>query len=96
MERDRGVTVVFGDGRTCFFANEDLRRECPCAACRGLRERGQPVFPRPGSPPVARIEAAELVGAWGLSVLWNDGHREGIYAFEALRDWCRSDPGEAG
>jgi DUF971 family protein len=35
-----------------------------------------------------RIEEAELVGAWGLSVTWNDGHATGIYPWDALRRWC--------
>ena len=94
VDRDRGVTVVFADGRTCFFANEELRRQCPCAGCLGFRERGEPVFPRPGSPAVARVEGAELVGGWGINLRWNDGHAEGIYAFEGLRRWCEAEVGE--
>ncbi len=88
VERDRGLTLVFGDGRSCFFPNDRLRRDCPCATCRGLRDAGEPAWPRPGGPPSARIEAAELVGAWGVSFQWNDGHSTGIYPFDALRTWC--------
>jgi ATP-binding protein involved in chromosome partitioning len=79
---------VFGDGHECFFANNDLRRECPCATCRDYRDRGQDAWPRPDSPPEARIENAELVGGWGISFAWNDGHATGIFPFEGLRSWC--------
>jgi ATP-binding protein involved in chromosome partitioning len=88
VERDRGLTIVFGDGHECFFANNDLRRECPCATCRDYRDRGEDAWPRPDSPPEARIENAELVGGWGISFAWNDGHATGIFPFEGLRSWC--------
>ena len=61
---------------------------CPCAECRGLRDRGQTVWPKPTSPEPLRAENAELVGAWGLSIPWNDGHSTGIYAWDVLRDWA--------
>jgi len=32
-------------------------------------------------------EGAELVGAWGVSLRWNDGHSTGIYAWDVLRAW---------
>ena len=64
-----------------------LRRGCPCATCRGQRDQGAVVWPRPGSPTPLRIEHAELHGAWGLAITWNDGHATGIFPFESLRDW---------
>lgn len=88
VERERGVTVVFGDGRSCTFALEELRVNCPCAACRGLRDRGMAAWPTAGAPDVLRIEGADLVGSWGLALRWNDGHTTGIYPWEALRSWC--------
>ena len=38
-------------------------------------------------PPRSPIVDAELVGAWGLSMRWSDGHDTGIYSWAALRDW---------
>ena len=32
-------------------------------------------------------ESAELVGAWGIQIHWNDGHETGIYAWSMLRVW---------
>ena len=31
---------------------------------------------------------ADLVGGYGLSVVWNDTHGTGIYSWETLRAWC--------
>lgn len=94
VKRDVGLTIVFGDGHECFFEAEALRRECPCATCRDLRDRGELVWPGPGKPAVARIEDARLVGAWGISFLWNDGHDTGIFPWKGLREWCDVKPEE--
>ena len=83
--RDEGVTVTFADGYVARFDLMTLRLGCPCAPCRGLRDRGEEVWPRPSSPTPLRIESAELHGAWGLMLAWNDGHATGIFPFESLR-----------
>ncbi|MBV8980515.1 MAG: DUF971 domain-containing protein [Acidimicrobiia bacterium] len=87
LERDRGLTIVWDDDVVSRFGLEELRVNCPCAECRGLREQGAEVWPKPASPKPLRAEGAELVGAWGLSVWWNDGHSTGIYAWDVLRAW---------
>lgn len=88
VDRERGVTVVFGDGETCDFGLEELRVHCPCAGCRGDRDHGRVPWPTASSPQPLAVAGAELVGAWGLSFTWNDGHSAGIYPFESLRRWC--------
>ena len=85
--RDEGVTIAFSDGHVARFDLQSLRQGCPCATCRGLRDRGEQAWPRPGSPTPLRIENAALHGAWGLTIEWNDGHATGIFAFEWLRRW---------
>lgn len=92
VAREEGVTVTFRDGYVARFGLAELRRGCPCAGCRGLRDRGEEVWPRPGGPATLRVEHAELAGGWGLSISWNDGHSTGIYPFEALRRWHEGAP----
>jgi DUF971 family protein len=87
VEKTEGVTLTFLDGFVARFDLATLRRGCPCATCRGLREQGIESWPRPGSPMPLAIVAAELHGAWGLNITWNDGHATGIYPFEALHTW---------
>jgi DUF971 family protein len=87
LERAKGLTVEWDDGVVSRFDLEELRVNCPCAECRGLRDRGEPAWPKPNSPQPLRAEEAELVGAWGLRVTWNDGHGTGIYAWDVLRAW---------
>ncbi len=85
--KDEGVTITFRDGHVATFDLLTLRRGCPCATCRGLRDQGQAVWPRPGSPEPLRVDDARLHGAWALTITWNDGHATGIYPFESLRRW---------
>ncbi len=93
VARDESVTLTYLDGHVAQFDLWSLRRGCPCAACRGLRDQGEPVWPRPGSPTPLRIESAALHGAWGLAITWNDGHATGIFPFESLRRWHEGQPG---
>ena len=87
VERDVGLTIAWDDGVVSRFGIEELRVNCPCAECRGLRDQGAVVWPKPTSPQPLRAESAELVGAWGINLVWNDGHSTGIYAWDVLRAW---------
>ena len=81
------MTVTYDDGYIAHFDLVSLRQGCPCATCRNIRERGEDSWPRPTSPLPLRVEHAELHGAWGLKLTWNDGHDTGIFPFELLRQW---------
>jgi DUF971 family protein len=87
VERERGVTVIWDDDHVSRFALTDLRTNCPCAQCRGMRQAGE--APWPGG--ALRIESAETVGNWGMNVTWSDGHSTGVYAWDVLRLWCPCD-----
>ncbi len=87
VRRNDAVEVTYADGVVATFPVADLRAACPCAGCRGSRERGESAWPQPGQPATIRIDDAELAGAWGLSVRWSDGHDTGIYAWSVLRRW---------
>jgi ATP-binding protein involved in chromosome partitioning len=87
VKRDEGVTVTYADGHVATFALVELRHACPCATCRSLRDLNDELWPRPSSPVPLTIANAEMHGAWGLNITWNDGHATGIYPFDALRRW---------
>ena len=96
VERERGVTITWEDGQVSRFGLEELRLNCQCANCRGLRQEGREPWPQPGAPEQLRIESAETVGNWGLTIHWNDGHTIGIYAWDVLRSWCPCDECQEG
>ncbi len=85
IERNRGIRLTFDDGAVCEFPLAELRAACPCATCRSRRDAGRPASDQ--APESLAIADAEFVGAWGLSVRWNDGHDTGIYPWDSLRRW---------
>jgi DUF971 family protein len=85
VERSTGLVLTWPDGTTSRFELEELRQHCPCAACRNRRDRNLRVWPLASSPRPLRIVDAALVGAWGMSITWNDGHSTRIYSWELLR-----------
>lgn len=93
VERQVGLTIEWSDGLRGSIGLTDLRNACPCAACRGRRDQGLEVWPagRTGTAATLQIVDAELVGAWGLSVRWQDGHDTGIYPWDSLRRWLDDD-----
>lgn len=91
VARDEAVTLTFADGYVARFDLETLRKSCPCATCRALRDGGGVAWPLPNSPQPLKVEDARLHGAWGLAITWNDGHATGIFPFESLRRWHAGD-----
>jgi DUF971 family protein len=90
VRRDEGISATFADGHGAMFELTELRIGCPCTTCRDLRDRGESPWPSPGSPTPLGITDAGFHGAWGLNIMWNDGHSTGIYTFETLRRWSES------
>ncbi|MBV8528603.1 MAG: DUF971 domain-containing protein [Candidatus Dormibacteraeota bacterium] len=85
-EDGRALLIDWSDGASARIAFDVLRRACPCAACRGEagyagRFATDPEL-HPGEDELADIS---LVGAYGLNVVWADGHSTGIYTFDQLR-----------
>jgi DUF971 family protein len=90
IDRERAVTLTFDDGLVHTYPLGELRDACPCATCRSRRDQGQPVSAA-GHP---RLADANLVGAWGISFRWDDGHDTGIFPWDALHRWALDAPPE--
>lgn len=87
----RELALAWGDGHESYLPFDDLRRDCPCALCRGRREAAPDplrVVTAPAAGNVA-IERLVPVGAYAVQIVWSDGHDTGIHSFEALRAACR-------
>ncbi|MFM8322590.1 MAG: gamma-butyrobetaine hydroxylase-like domain-containing protein [Chloroflexota bacterium] len=71
-----------------------LRAGCPCAECRGghdnMRSDPDPeVFKTPlEDSPATHLRSIEAVGAYAVTIEWEDGHHYGIYNWHYLRALC--------
>ncbi|MCA8951878.1 MAG: DUF971 domain-containing protein [Planctomycetes bacterium] len=75
--------IEWKDGTVHDYAARDLRLACPCASC--IEEgTGRALL----DPSTVRedilILVSELVGRYGLSFVWSDGHKTGIFNWPML------------
>jgi ATP-binding protein involved in chromosome partitioning len=86
--QDDGVRIEWVAGsHEAFFPARALRLACPCAGC--VEEMtGRPLLDPSRVPADVRPLRLALVGAYGLRVVWSDGHDTGIYTFERLLEAC--------
>ncbi len=80
------LQIDWKDGKRCSYDLLALRRNCPCAVCRGGHEAQ-------ARRTTGKITAIELrswkkVGRYALQLNWSDGHETGIYTYDLLRQAC--------
>ncbi|MBW6471842.1 MAG: DUF971 domain-containing protein [Anaerolineaceae bacterium] len=93
-KKERFLYIDWNDNHKTCISFGLLRAACPCATCRGGHEnmKSEPdsnVFER--ELPISKmteIEKIDMVGSYGLSIMWADGHHYGIYTWQYLRALC--------
>lgn len=86
-DTDVGLRVTWADGHVSRWDLLTIRRACRCAACGEIRRAGGRVAPPPFSGELDVVDA-ELVGDYGVTFTWSDGHATGIYTWDRLREGC--------
>jgi DUF971 family protein len=89
------LAIAWKDGAESYVKLSILRRLCPCAECAGERD----LLGRLARPPARPLTTASFevagtarVGGYALQIFWKDGHGDGLYTFERLRDWGEHPP----
>ena len=88
---DKELTIVWSDGHTSVHVYSFLRKNCPCAMCKG--ETG--LFGKVYLPPTPQViedikpQGFGQVGSYGASISWSDGHSTGVYTYSYLREICQ-------
>ncbi|MBX5448653.1 DUF971 domain-containing protein [Thermogemmatispora sp.] len=88
-DQQRRLILSWSDGHEGIYSWERLRRACPCAICAG--EGGAPGRLQRRqhlTTEETTLVNLEPVGRYGLTPIWEDGHRTGIFTFEKLRQLC--------
>lgn len=89
------LAIVWSDGAESYLKLTDLRRLCPCAYCGGERDLLGRVAKPPSRPLTAesfRLLGTAPVGGYAVQLFWADGHSDGLYTFDKLREWGESPP----
>ena len=84
----RELVVVWPDGREDYLSLESLRRDCPCAMCKGESDLLGNVHRGPQRPyglGAFFMQSWQKVGGYAIQIFWQDGHHDGIYTYEFLR-----------
>jgi DUF971 family protein len=77
------VRLIWDDDVEDVWSARDLRIRCTCAYCQS-EATGEPLLDPATVPADLTITKMELVGNYGLSVHFSDGHTTGIYRFREL------------
>jgi DUF971 family protein len=90
LQRERGLSIRWNDGRESFYPVVLLRRMSPSAEQRALREEIErnPLTVLPsGTVSGDELTAldAELIGNYALRIRFSDGHDTGIFTWSYLR-----------
>lgn len=86
---DVGIRITWADDHVSHFDLATVRGACGCATCHELRKAKKPVYIAASGD--LDVLDAELVGSYGITFHWSDGHRTGIYRWEDLRGGCPCD-----
>ncbi|MEQ9453726.1 MAG: DUF971 domain-containing protein [Phycisphaeraceae bacterium] len=90
LDKDKGLTIRWSDGRVSFYPVNLLRRLSPSAEAREMRKAiaANPLTVLPSSTsssePLRAVDA-ELVGNYAVRIRFSDGHDTGLYAWPYLR-----------
>ena len=94
---NKEMTLTWNDDHISIYSFSLLRAACPCAECRGGHENmGSTPDPEVFKTPITdtketRLKDVVATGAYGISILWEDGHDYGIYNWHFLRALCPCD-----
>ncbi len=89
---ERALIIEWNDGKECRYPFAGLRAVCPCAECQGGHNNmGKPAdkqLLRTAEDPDLNMEQIEPVGTYAVTILWSDGHWQGIYTWQYLYEAC--------
>ncbi len=95
-EENRRLYLSWSDEHESVHDWERLRWACPCAWCAGEGNMPGALQSRQSlSPEETTLVNIEVVGRYGLTPVWEDGHKTGIYTYEKLREMCECEQCQA-
>ncbi len=87
-----GLTMRWKDSHLSELSYRLLRQKCPCARCKATQTGKNPLHILPPDDFFENLHLVDIqqVGRYAVRLVWNDGHRTGIYTFAFLRELADS------
>ena len=83
------IAIKWKNDTETIMLYKKLRKLCPCAFCKGEKDILGNIYK--GKKQVfdndIKIIKYEFIGHYGLQFYWSDGHKDGIYTFELLKEF---------
>lgn len=88
------LEIQWKDSHRSELSYQILRQKCPCARCDAARLGKDPFHILPSDDFFENLHLVDIqrVGRYAVRLVWNDGHRTGIYTFEFLRELSENTP----
>jgi DUF971 family protein len=86
---EKEIAIKWKNGEASFLNLVVLRKACPCAWCSGEKDVFGNIYSGDKKKLPARafvIDKFEVVGLYGVRFFWKDGHSDGIYVLENLKN----------
>lgn len=86
------LEIIWNDEHKSIYELSYLRRECPCASCKGetilWKHYGPTKQIMIPTLEMTQLVGIEPIGNYAIQLIWKDGHNSGIYNWEYLRALC--------
>ena len=88
------LEIQWKDSHHSELSYRFLREKCPCARCQATRVGKDPFHILPSGDFFQNLRLLDIqrVGRYAVRLIWNDGHRTGIYTFQFLRELSENPP----
>jgi len=80
---DSSLYITWKDGFKSVFSLLELRKNCPCATCRG--GHGGKIGTATSHIQEIKLLSWKKVGRYAINIVWSDYHDSGIYSYDNLR-----------
>lgn len=87
LKDKRYLRLHWNDGSESMIALANLRKNCPCATCKGERDKHPATYLPLYSTASVTLKNVKTVGTYGVQLFWQDGHDTGIYTYNSLKEW---------
>ena len=83
------IVLKLEEGLEVSITLDVLRKSCPCANCAGEKDVFGNIYKGPTkelNDSAFKIQQLSLVGHYAIRIFWKDGHSNGIYTFDLLKN----------